>query len=235
MSSRIQVAGLRVAKVLHDFIAAEALAGADMSAEEFWTGFAALVRDLGPRNRELLARRDELQARIDDLNRYHAGRQVDGLVHQRFLRKIGYLLPEPADFAIRTANVDAAIATIAGPQLVVPLSNARYALNAANARWGSLYDALYGTDAIPEDGGAARGTSYNKVRGERVIARARALLDEAAPLKQGSHGSAVSYKVEDGRLSVELSDRSRTGLVWPEQLVGYRGEPEAPSALLLRN
>src|SRR5262249_14339293 len=164
-----------------------------------------------------------------------AGRPVDASAYERFLRKTGYLLPEPADFQIRTTDVDHEIATIAGPQLVVPLSNARYALNAANARWGSLYDALYGTDAIPEENGAARGPSYNPVRGERVIAWARTFLDQAAPLAQGSDREAVSYAVENGRLIVTLSDGARTELAHPEQFAGFRGETVAPAALLVRN
>jgi malate synthase len=234
MNRRIAIAGLQVAPVLYDFIADEALAGSNLSTERFWAGFAAIVRDLAPHNRELLARRDALQAEIDAFHRAHAGERLDLVAYERFLRRIGYLQPEPSDFTIRTANVDDEIATVAGPQLVVPLSNARYALNAANARWGSLYDALYGTDAIPEDGGAARGESYNRVRGERVIARVRALLDETIPLARGSHAEAAAYTVEQGRLAVTLSDGSRTGLARPEQFVGYQGEPAAPGAVLLR-
>ena len=155
--------------------------------------------------------------------------------YEGFLRETGYLLPQSDDFNIRTANVDDEIAHIAGPQLVVPLSNARYALNAANARWGSLYDALYGTDAIPEDGGATRAGPYNPVRGERVVARGRALLDITAPLAQGSHRDALAYSVEGGALVVRLRDGVSTGLARRAQFVGYRGESAAPSALLLRN
>jgi malate synthase len=232
---RVEVAGLAVARTLHEFIEHEALPGSGITTQEFWSGLAALIRELGPRNRRLLALRDELQSRIDDFHHAGAGRTIDRTAYERFLRKIGYLLPEPADFQIRTANVDDEIATIAGPQLVVPLSNARYALNAANARWGSLYDALYGTDAIPEENRAARGPSYNPVRGERVIAWGRAFLDQAAPLAQGSHSEAVSYAVENGRLIVALSDGARTELAHPEQFAGFRGETVAPSAVLLRN
>lgn len=234
MSRRITIAGLQVAQVLYDFVADEALAGSNLSTERFWEGFAAIVRDLAPRNRAFLARRNALQAELDAFHRAHAGERLDLAAYERFLRRIGYLQPEPPDFTIRTANVDDEIAAVAGPQLVVPLSNARYALNAANARWGSLYDALYGTDAIPEDGGAARGESYNSVRGERVIARVRALLDETIPLARGSHAEAAAYAVEEGRLAVTLPDGSRTGLARPEQFVGYQGEPAAPGAVLLR-
>jgi malate synthase len=235
MSARIEIAGLRVAKVLYDFIAAEALPGAPVSTEQFWAGFAAIIRELGPRNRELLALRNALQARIDEYHRVHAGKPFDVRSYERLLRKIGYLLPEPGEVAIRTTNVDAEIAAIAGPQLVVPLSNARYALNAANARWGSLYDALYGTDAIADDDDAARSTTYNKRRGAKVIVRALAFLDEAAPLAQGSHCNAVGYAVEDGRLTVTLSGGVHTTLARSEQLVGYQGEAAAPSAVVLQN
>jgi malate synthase len=235
MSVRIPVAGLQVADVLYDFIETEALAGADLTVEEFWGGLAAMIRHFGPQNRQLLAFRNTLQTRIDDFHRAHAGNRFDSAGYERFLRDIGYLLPEPADFAIRTTHMDEEIASIAGPQLVVPLSNARYALNAANARWGSLYDALYGTDAIPDDGGAKRGTAYNKVRGRRVIEQVRALLDQAAPLAGGSHRDAVSYRVEQGRLTVALSDSSRTTLAEPQQFAGYQGEPREPATVLLRN
>src|SRR5262249_39873741 len=222
MNGRIEVAGLRVAKVLYDFIATEALPGAHIGVAAFCAGFAAIVRELGPRNRELLARRDVLQTRIDEFHRARAGTPPDPAASERFLRKIGYVLPEPADFAIRTAEVDDEIARIAGPQLVVPLSNARYALNAANARWGSLYDAL------PEDDGAERGKTYNRRRGARVIARARAFLDEAAPLSRGSHGDATGYRVEHGSLTVTLTDGTQTALARADQLVGFSGEAAAP-------
>ena len=198
------------------------------------TSFQRIIRELAPRNRELLEERDKLQARIDEYHRAHKGKPFDQAAYERFLREIGYLANEPPDFAIRTENVDDEIALIPGPQLVVPVSNARYSLNAANARWGSLYDALYGTDAIPEDGGSARGSGFNKTRAERVVARARAFLDEAAPLASGSHKYASSYAIEDGKLLIELKTGS-TGLKRPEQFVGYRGEASAPPAVLLRN
>ena len=234
MAERVEVAGLKVDQGLQRFIDDEALAGTGVTADGFWKGLAAILRDLGRRNQELLKTRDALQSRIDDYHRQHAGRPFDGPAYERFLRNIGYLAPEPEDFSVRTANVDDEIAHIAGPQLVVPVSNARYALNAANARWGSLYDALYGTDAIPDDGGAARGSGFNEVRGERVVARARELLDEAAPLAQGSHKDASAYTVENGKLVVELKGGARTALRRPEQFAGFGGDESSPSAVLLR-
>src|SRR5829696_3366393 len=232
---RVQVGGLSVAKVLHAFIEGEALPGTGVASDAFWSGLAELVRDLAPRNRELLDLRDQLQARIDDYHRTNAGKLFDAADYERFLRDIGYLRPEPEAFSIRTQNVDDEIACIAGPQLVVPVSNARYALNAANARWGSLYDALYGMDAIPENGGAERGRGFNRVRGERVVTRAKEFLDEAGPLAQGRYVDVASYAVENGRLVVGLRDSGRTGLKRPDQFVGYRGEANAPSAVLPRN
>jgi malate synthase len=232
MKGRVEIGGLQIATVLHDFIADEVLPGTGVANETFWCGFAALVHDLAPRNQHLLAQRDFLQARIDGFHR--TKERHDPLAYEAFLRKIGYLLPEPADVTIRTTNVDDEIAHLAGPQLVVPASNARYVLNAAGARWGSLYDALYGTDAIPRDGATpARG--YDKDRGAHVIARVRALLDDTVALAQGSHGNAVSYAIEDGRLVAALRDGTRTALARPDLLVGYDGAPEAPSAVLLRH
>ncbi len=230
---RVDVAGLQVAAELHGFVA-EALPGTGVEADAFWTGLAALVRDLAPRNAELLARRDELQRQIDEWHLSQSAKPHDAQAYQEFLRGIGYLLPEPPPFEVGTENVDAEIASIAGPQLVVPVMNARYALNAANARWGSLYDALYGTDALPESGGAERGQDYNKVRGATVVKRAKEVLDLAAPLAGASHADATSYVVKDGTLQV-ATGRGTVGLAKPEQFVGYRGEPSAPGAILLRN
>ena len=226
---------LSVAEPLHAFIEHEALPGIGISAAAFWSRFTDLVRDFSDRNRQLLGGRDALQSRIDAYHHARAGRPLDLCHYEHFLREIGYLLPQIENFTIRTNNVDAEIAHIVGPQLVVPLSNARYALNAANARWGSLYDALYGTDAIPEDGGATRAGEYNPLRGQRVVARGRALLDVAVPLTQGSHSDASTYSVEDAALLVQLGDGTCTGLAQPTQFVGYRGEPASPSALLLCN
>jgi malate synthase len=229
------VGTLKVSQALHDFVEREAIPSTGVSADRFWDGLTGLIRDLGPRNAELLARRDRLQDQIDAYHRERKNKPQDLEHYEQFLREIGYILPEPADFAVATQNVDDEIARIAGPQLVVPVSNARYALNAANARWGSLYDALYGTDAIPDEEGAAKGPGFNRIRGERVVARARAFLDESTPLQQGSHADAASYAVEGGRLAVVLKDGRRTGLAKPDQFVGYRGGTDAPSGILLRN
>jgi malate synthase len=231
----VQSGRLSVAQPLHAFIEREALPGAGISAAAFWTGLADLLHDLGERNRQLLELRDGLQARVDAYHRERIGQPLNTSDYESFLLEIGYLLPQIDDCTIRTRNVDEEITHVAGPQLVVPLSNARYALNAANARWGSLYDALYGTDAIPEDGGATRAGPYNPVRGERVVARGRALLDMAAPLAQGSHRDALAYSVGGGALVVRMRNGASTGLARPDQFAGYRGECAAPSALLLRN
>ena len=231
----VQTGRLSVAQPLHAFVGREALPGTGISPAAFWSGLADLVLDFGERNRQLLEVRDGFQARIDAYHVGRIGRPLNLSEYESFLREIGYLLPQIDDFTIRTRNVDEEIAHIAGPQLVVPLSNARYALNAANARWGSLYDALYGTDAIPEDGGATRAGAYNPVRGERVVARGRALLDMATPLAQGSHRDALAYSVEGGALVVRLQNGASTGLARSTQFVGYCGQPTAPSALLLRN
>ncbi len=231
----VEAGGLRIARALHDFIAKEAIPGTGIDPVRFWQGLGSIVRDLAPRTRALLARRDALQAAIDDWHRTHRAAPIDPAAYTAFLREIGYLVPEPAGFAIGTENVDPEIATIAGPQLVVPVTNARYALNAANARWGSLYDALYGTDAIAEDGGAGRGSGYNPVRGAKVIARARALLDEAAPLATGSHADATGYAVAGGRLVVSLAGGATTGLADPARFAGYTGDAAAPATVLLRH
>src|SRR5688500_16884555 len=186
MSERVQLGGLKVARSLHAFINDEVLPGTAVSPEQLWSGLDRIVHDLAPINRELLAKRDRLQTELDAWHRERRGKAPDPDAYKAFLRDIGYLLPEGPDFSIATANVDPELASVAGPQLVVPVMNARYALNAATARWGSLYDALYGTDAIPEDGGAERSRGYNPVRGRRVVARAKEVLDEAAPLAGGS-------------------------------------------------
>jgi malate synthase len=235
MMQRQTVEGLQIAKVLYDFVNEEALPGTGVAPQAFWAGFAALVRDFAPRNRALLDRRDTLQAEIDGWHRDDKTKPFDVVAYSGLLERIGYVGAEPAPFSVATANVDPEIAQIAGPQLVVPVTNARYALNAANARWGSLYDALYGTDAIADTDGAARGPGYNPVRGARVIAYARALLDRVAPLAQGSHADATLYAINGSDLAVTLADGKTTGLAQPEKFVGFKGDTSAPSAVLLRN
>ena len=235
MTDRVATGNLRVAGVLYDFINNEALPGTDIDPDTFWSGVDKVVTDLGPRNRELLARRDELQAQIDKWHRQRVIEPIDLEAYKQFLVDIGYLLPEPEDFRVTTANVDAEITSTAGPQLVVPVLNARFALNAANARWGSLYDALYGTDVIPETDGAEKGTRYNKVRGDRVIAYARRFLDDSAPLANGSYADAASFRVDGGRLIVTVAGGLATTLAQPEQFAGYTGDPEKPDSVLLVN
>lgn len=233
MTQRIQHHGLQVAANLSQFIEQEALPGSGLAADAFWKGFAALVHDLAPKNRALLAERDRLQAELDAWHRAHPGPIADPAAYRQFLEGIGYLLPQPANVRATTDNVDTEISQQAGPQLVVPVSNSRYALNAANARWGSLYDALYGTDAIPATPGD-NGAGYNPERGRAVIARARAFLDEAAPLAQGSHADARGYTVENGQLKVALASGATT-LRTPAQFTGYQGDAAAPGAILLKN
>ena len=235
MTQRITRQRLQVADVLQRFIEEEALPGTGVQAEAFWKGFDALVHELAPKNRALLAERDRLQTELDNWHRAHPGPIQDMPAYRAFLESIGYLLPAPASVQATTANVDSEITQQAGPQLVVPVMNARYALNAANARWGSLYDALYGTDAISEDDGAEKGKGYNPRRGEKVIAFARAFLDQAAPLAQGSHADASAYRIEQGQLRVTLEDGSVSGLAEPAKFVGYQGEPLSPKAVLLKN
>ncbi|MGN6805967.1 MAG: malate synthase G [Trinickia sp.] len=234
MDNPIDHHGLRVAPALSRFIEDEAMPGTDLDAAAFWQGFSALVHELAPKNRALVAERERLQTALDEWHRAHPGPVRDLAAYRAFLEQIGYLAPLPPRFQIGTAGVDEEISEQAGPQLVVPLSNARYALNAANARWGSLYDALYGTDALPEDGGATRSGAYNPVRGAKVIAYARTFLDQVAPLANGSHRDVTRYVVRDGQLSVETA-KGVTSLAEPAQFVGYQGEPESPSAILLKH
>ena len=195
MTEHVQVGGLQVAKVLFDFVNNEAIPGTGLTADKFWADADKVIHDLAPKNKALLAKRDDFQARIDGWHQARAGQPHDAVAYKAFLQDIGYLLPEAADFQATTQNVDDEIARMAGPQLVVPVMNARFALNASNARWGSLYDALYGTDAISEADGAEKGKGYNKVRGDKVIAFARAFLDEAAPLAAGTHVDSTGYKI----------------------------------------
>jgi malate synthase len=230
----ISVGELQVDKALYGFVNDEAIPGSGIEVQRFWEGFSALVRALAPRNAELLRTRDELQAKIDAWHRQNPGPSFDHAKYKSFLSEIGYLVPEGAPFSVATANVDAEIAHIAGPQLVVPLSNARYALNAANARWGSLYDALYGTDAIPDEG-APRGAKYNPQRGAKVIAFARDFLDQNFPLAAGSHHDSVHYRMAEHGLEVGLKNHEMTRLKQPAAFRGFQGEPHSPGVLLLEH
>ena len=234
-TQRVSVHGLKVARILHDFVVNEVLPGTGIEASGFWLGLDRIIHRFAPLNRALLQRRDALQAKIDDWYRGRRGRPFDEAAHKAFLEEIGYLVPEGAPFKVDTANVDDEIAAVAGPQLVVPISNARYALNAVNARWGSLYDALYGSDAIPRDSQAAPSRGYDPERGKRVIAWARRFLDEAAPLASGSHADVRSYSVKGGTLAAACKDGAMAGLADAKQFRGYRGRPDAPEAILLVN
>ncbi len=231
----VDVAGLQVDADLYEFIVSEAIPGTGVDAAAFWAGFSEIIRGLAPRNRALLDHRDALQAKIDDWHREARGKPFDATAYEAFLTRIGYLEPAPASFTVATDSVDDELARIPGPQLVVPVTNARYALNAANARWGSLYDAFYGTDALPETDGATRAGGFNTVRANAVIARVRSFLDQTFPLASGSHADAVAYRLAGGALEVELKDGTRTGLADAAKLAGYRGAADAPSAVLLVN
>src|SRR5215218_6232964 len=251
MTDRVTVVDLRFAQTLYDFVNNEALPGTEIDPDTFWSGVDKVVADLTPRNQELLAARDDLQAQIDKWHRHRVLEPLDPEAYRQFLTDIGYLQPEPDDFTITTSGVDDEITTTAGPQLVVPVLNARFALNAANARWGSLYDALYGTDVISEDGGAepaaGSGGGYNPVRGDKVIAYARDFLDKAAPLESCSWADITGLSVDDGRLALSTADgsgdvdssreRSSVGLADPDKFLGYTGELGSPSwsVLLVNN
>ena len=232
MTARIQKGKLAIAKELYDFIENEALPGSGLDSETYWKNFEQVVVDLSPKNKALLAKRDDIQAKIDE---WHRNNKFELGAYKAFLTEIGYLLPEVEDFQITTENVDEEIALLAGAQLVVPVRNARYCLNAANARWGSLYDALYGFDVIPEEGGAEKGKGYNPVRGEKVIAFAKNFLNETFPLANGSHADATQYVVEGNKLVVTLKDGSTTTLAKESQFVGYNGEASAPTEIVLLN
>ncbi|MFA5608955.1 MAG: malate synthase G [Alcaligenes sp.] len=232
MTTRISCQRLQVAEVLHQFIEQEALPGTGISSEAFWTGFDKLVHDLAPKNRALLAERDRLQVELDKWHTANPGPITDMPAYKSFLSSIGYLKEAPANVKVNTTNVDTEITEQGGPQLVVPIMNARYALNAVNARWGSLYDALYGTNAIPDTDGAQRGGGYNAVRGAKVIAFGRQFLNDTIPLAQGSHDQATSYTIADGAVRVTLENGGTTGLKDTSTLLGYRGQPDAPEAIV---
>ena len=235
MTARTSAHRLQVATELHSFIESKVLPGTGVTPATFWRGFDAIVADLAPKNLALLAERDRLQAELDTWHKANPGPVSNMAAYRKFLETIGYLVPQPAKVKATTKNVDDELATQAGPQLVVPILNARYALNAANARWGSLYDALYGTDAIAETGGAEKGKGYNPVRGAKVIEYARYVLDRTAPLKKGSHVDSTGYRVKDGKLTVKLKDGSTTKLQDADQFIGFQGEPAAPSSVLLKH
>lgn len=232
MTDRVETEDISVAAELYRFLRDEALPGTGVDPASFWAGVAAIVHDFSGRHREVLARRDELQHAIDAHHREQPGTPIDQLAYEAFLREIGYLVDEPDDFTVGTTGVDAEVALQAGPQLVVPLLNARFAINAANARWGSLYDAMYGTDVIANEGALARGSTYNTTRGAEVIARGRSLLDAHVPLAGASHVDATAYAVDAGGLAVTVDGRVHR-LADPGQLVGHRGEPSAPEAVVL--
>ncbi|KMV00602.1 malate synthase [Acinetobacter sp. VT 511] len=232
MTARIQKGKLAIAKELYDFIENEALPGSGLDSETYWKNFEQVVVDLSPKNKALLAKRDDIQAKIDE---WHRNNTFELQAYKAFLTEIGYLLPEVEDFQITTENVDEEIALLAGPQLVVPVRNARYCLNAANARWGSLYDALYGFDVISEEDGAEKGKGYNPKRGEKVIAFAKNFLDETFPLANGSHADATKYAVEGNALVVTLKDGSTTTVADASKFVGYNGEAAAPTEVVLKN
>jgi malate synthase len=235
MTARTNVHGLQVATELFRFIEDQVLPGTGVDSAKFWAGFDAIVSDLAPKNAALLAERDRIQLAMDAWHKAHPGLITDMPAYRAHLGNIGYTVPVPADVKVTTSNVDAELATQAGPQLVVPILNARYALNAANARWGSLYDALYGTDAISEEGGATKGPGYNEVRGNKVIAWARDFLDQSAPLEGASHKDATGYSVAAGALAVSLAGGKTVGLKNPAQFVGFQGDAAQPSSVLLVN
>jgi malate synthase len=239
MTARTTCQGLQVATVLHRFIEEQVLPGTGVTSAGFWKGFDAIAHELAPKNAALLAERERLQTELDHWHSANPGPVRDVRTYREFLQAIGYLVPRPTAVSVSTANVDAELALQAGPQLVVPILNARYALNAANARWGSLYDALYGTDAIPESDGATRmsvnGDGYNPARGAKVIAFARDFLDRAAPLAKGSHADAAGYRVDGGKLLVTLKDGGSSGLADQRKFIGHQGDAQAPSSVLLQN
>ena len=235
MTERSQYGNLQVAKQLEKLLAEEILPGLNISEEEFWDSFNHIVEEFVPRNKSLLEDREDLQKQIDQWHLDRRGQKHNHEEYKTFLKQIGYWVEGTDDFQITTSEVDPEISEIAGPQLVVPVMNARFSLNAANARWGSLYDALYGTDMISEEGGAERGGAYNPVRGDKVIEFSKSLLNETIPLSQGTYQEVTSFQVNDGNLEVILSDQSKVGLKDQSKFIGFRGESDNPSGILFKN
>lgn len=233
MPEYVTVGKIKVAKIIYDFFSEKVVPEAELDVDKFWQDFEQIVLDFTPRNRELLEKRERLQEQIDEWHKEN--KEFDPAKYKAFLEEIGYLEEEVEDFEISTTNIDDEIAKVAGPQLVVPINNARYAINAANARWGSLYDAFYGSDIIPEDNGAQKGTTYNPIRGNKVIAKSREFLDMAVPLASGSHHDSTKYEVKDGKLLVTLKEGKQVGLKDEEKFVGYQGDEASPSSILLKN
>ncbi|MGB0363257.1 MAG: malate synthase G, partial [bacterium] len=231
---RVTIGSLSIDPALEALVREEIMPGLGLDAKDFWNSFSHILNDLTPRNRELLEKRDRIQQQIDDWHLNRMEKPHDPQAYQEFLRSIDYLVPEGPDFKITTTGVDPEISQIPGPQLVVPVSNARYALNAANARWGSLLDAAYGTDVIPETEGAERGISYNPQRGEKVFGFVHGVLDASAPLAEGSFSRITGFSVDQGRLRMTLEGGHETGLQNPEQFAGFNGSPENPDSILLK-
>ena len=235
MTETLKYGNLTVAKELDEFLKSEVVEGIGVDADHFWKSLETILDEFGPRNKELLQKREDIQDKIDQWHLSKKGEPHDQEAYISFLKEIGYLLEEGDDFEISTDNVDDEIKTIAGAQLVVPVMNARFSLNAANARWGSLYDALYGTDMISEEGGADRGGAYNPVRGDKVIEFSKNFLDETVALSSGSYAEVTGFKVSDNNLNITLTDQSTVGLEDEGQFVGYLGDPDNPSGILLKN
>ena len=235
MTEYINHGSLKVSKELDDLINKKVCIGIDLEPENFWASFEKVIEEFTPRNRALLDKREDLQKKIDDWHLANKGKPIDKAEYKSFLKEIGYLLEEPEDFSIETKNVDPEIASIAGPQLVVPVMNARFALNAANARWGSLYDALYGTDVISEEDGAEKAGEYNPKRGAKVIEFSKKFLDENIPLSQGSYKDITAFQILDGKLQITLSDQTQTTIEDDSKFIGYVGTTENPTGILLKN
>lgn len=234
MSNRIQQGGLQIDSTLYALVNQHIIPGTDLNADDFWQSFEAILDDLAPKNRALLAKREDLQRRINEWHKARSDKALDPIEYKHFLQKIGYLVVEGDDFQVSTSNVEPEIATQAGPQLVVPIMNARFALNAANSRWGSLYDALYGTDVISEESGAEKGTQFNPVRGAKVVTYARDFLDSATPLNGASHHDAIRYTISN-TLNATLSNGEQVTLMDSSQLIGYQGDSSAPTTILLKH